>query len=58
MSALMDKVRFEGHHAAEVAELCDLLAASADQGVVSLNETASIARRAAHCIRFMLERIP
>jgi hypothetical protein len=45
---------FGGHSAAEVADLCELLAASADHGELSYSETAAIARRAAECIRYLL----
>lgn len=57
-TTLMDHVTFAGHSASEVADLCDLLAQSADRGELNYTETAAIARRASGCIRFMLERVP
>lgn len=57
-STLMDHIKFGGHSADEVADLCDLLARAADRGDISYSETAAIARRASDCIRFMLKRVP
>ena len=45
---------FGGHTAEEVADLCDMLAVSADRMTNSYSETASIARRARDAIRFLL----
>jgi hypothetical protein len=45
---------FGGHSASEVAELCSMLATSADQHRLNYTETAAIARRAANAIRHLL----
>lgn len=57
-TTLMDHIKFGGHSADEVADLCDLLARAGDQGDLSYSEAAAIARRASDCIRFMLKRVP
>lgn len=57
MSGLMDHVKFSGHSAEEVAQLCNDLARAADLGALSYMETAIIARKARDCIEFMLKRI-
>lgn len=47
---------FDGYTAPEVAQLCDLLAMSADRGAAnSYQEISSISRRASAAIRYLIE---